>query len=344
MGEALRRDAEARRGWRHSLAFVVALLLACAPPRDARAQEGKTTRLTAGRFTIMAGDADLPLARTLLDSAQARDTFPGLPRPRDAVLIAIAPGMRQFHEWAGAGAPEWGAAIAIPSERRIVMQGSHAGSDAGEPVSVLRHELAHLALFETMGDLPPRWFDEGYASYCAREWARDEVLAASVGLVIAGVPPLDSLDEGFTGGAVRAGTAYALAYRAVADLAQIDTVRGLSLFLERWRVTGSMDKAMREAYGLTAAAFEKDWRARTMRRYGALALLANITALAAILGLVLIPLYAARRRRDRRRLDAMRAQEEATERAARQSAIEALLASAVPPPPPPGDGDSHGSR
>jgi hypothetical protein len=40
----------------------------------------------------------------------------------------------------------------------------------------------------------------------------------------------------------------------------------------------------------------------------------------------------------------MRAQEEATERAARQSAIEALLASAVPPPPPPGDGDSHGSR
>ncbi len=216
-----------------------------------------------------------------------------------------------------------------------MMQGSRAGSDAGEPVSVLRHELAHLALHETMGDLPPRWFDEGYASWCAREWARDEVLAASVALVLGGVPALDSLDEGFSGGAVRAGTAYALSYRAVADLAQLDSVRGLSLFLERWRATGSMDRAMREAYGLTKASFEQSWRARTMRRYGALAILANLTALTAILGVVLIPLYAARRRRDRRRLDAMRAAEEAAERAARRSAIEALLASAGPDRAPP---------
>jgi hypothetical protein len=301
------------------------------------AQDAKITRLTAGRFTVMAGDADLPLARTLLDSAAARDTFPGLPRPRDAVLIAIAGGARQFREWAGAGAPEWGAAVAIPGERRIVMQGSRAGSDAGEPVSVLRHELAHLALHETMGDLPPRWFDEGYASWCAREWARDEVLAASVGLVLGGVPALDSLDDGFTGGAVRAGTAYALSYRAVADLAQLDSVRGLSLFLERWRATGSMDRAMREAYGLTKSSFEQSWRARTMRRYGALAILANLTALTALLGVVLIPLYAARRRRDRRRLDAMRAAEEAVERAARRSAIEALLATAGPDRAPPPD-------
>ena len=57
-----------------------------------------------------------PLARALLDSARcARDTFPGLPRPRDAVLIAIAPDARRFREWAGPGAPEWGAAIAFPA-------------------------------------------------------------------------------------------------------------------------------------------------------------------------------------------------------------------------------------
>jgi type II secretory pathway component PulM len=98
-----------------------------------------------------------------------------------------------------------------------------------------------------------------------------------------------------------------------------------------------MDRAMREAYGLTKSSFEQSWRARTMRRYGALAILANLTALTELLGVVLIPLYAARRRRDRRRLDAMRAAEEAVERAARRSAIEALLATAGPDRAPPPD-------
>jgi hypothetical protein len=331
MGEALRRDAQTRRRGRRARALLLTVLALAAP--TARAQE--ITRLSGGRFTVGAAAPDLPLARTLLAQALARDTFPGLPRPRDPVAIMIAPDARRFREWTGPGAPEWGAAIAIPAERRIVMQGSSAGSDAGDPVNVLRHELAHLALYETMGDLPPRWFDEGYASWCAREWARDEALAASVGLVIGGVPPLDSLDEGFAGGAVRAGTAYALSYRAVADLAALDSVRGLALFLERWRATGSMDRAMRDAFGLTRASFEESWRRRTLRRYGALAVLANATVLFALLGLFLIPVYAARRRRDRRRLEAMRAAEAAVERKARESAIAMLLASAPGEPPPP---------
>jgi len=75
----------------------------------------------------------------------AQDTFPGLPRPRERVLIAIAPDAARFRELVGPNAPEWGAAIAMPDERRIVMQGSGAGSDAGDPRVVLRHELAHLA-------------------------------------------------------------------------------------------------------------------------------------------------------------------------------------------------------
>ena len=325
----MRRDAEARGGRRHARALGLLAGLSAVLAGAAPAQE--LSSLTGGRFTIVSALADRPLARTLLDSALAHDSFPGLPRPTEPVLVQVAPDARRFRDWSGAGAPEWGAAIAIPAARRIIMQGSAAGSDAGSPVPVLRHELAHLALHETMGDLPPRWFDEGYASWCAREWARDEVLAASVGLVLRGVPPLDSLDDGFTGGAVRAGTAYALSYRAVADLAALDSVRGLALFLERWRASGSMDRAMRDAFGLTQAAFEAQWRTHTMRRYGTLAVLANLAALTGLMGFLLLPLYASRRRRDRARLDAMRAAEAASERAARDSAIAALLAAARPP-------------
>jgi hypothetical protein len=301
-----------------------------------RAQDAPV-RLDGGRFTVVAYPADSRLAHSVLDSAQARDTFPGLPRPQHRVLIAIAPDARHFHEWAGPGAPEWGAAVAIPSEHRIVLQGGRAGSDAGDPMQVLRHELAHLALHEMLGDLPPRWFDEGYASYSAREWGRDEVLTTSVALVFHGVPPLDSLDNGFYAGAARANAAYALAYRAVAEMAALDPERGLALFFRYWKETGSLDLALRRAYGLTEAAFDQRWRSHTRRRYGALALLANATVAFGLLGLIIMPLYVLRLRRKRRELAELIAADESAERAAQESVLEELLAGQPEPeePPPP---------
>lgn len=299
---------------------------------------------------MVAFPSDLPLARSLLADAVRNDSFPGLPRPREHALIAIAPDSRRFREWTGAGAPDWGAAIAIPEEHRIVMQGSGAGSGAGDPRAVLRHELAHLALHESLGGLPPRWFDEGYAGYSAGEWSRDEVLSANIGLVVHGIPAsLDSLEDGFHGGATRASGAYALAYRAVSDLAALDPQHGLSLFFEYWKESGSMDVAMRKAFGLTKSGFESEWRSRTMHRYGVLALIANVSMLFALLAFLLLPLLWVRRRRDRGRMLALRKAEAASESAARASALDAILASAlvapqVLPPPSPSDGSTRSDQ
>ncbi|MBK5187241.1 MAG: hypothetical protein JJD97_03295 [Gemmatimonadaceae bacterium] len=348
MGEALRGDAEARRRGRGPGAQRLALvaLFASFAATGARGQSTEAQRLDSGRFTVVAFPSDLPLARSLLAEAARNDSFPGLPRPRERVLIAIAPDARRFREWTGAGAPDWGAAIAIPDQRRIVMQGSDAGSGAGDPRAVLRHELAHLALHEQLGSLPPRWFDEGYAGYAAGEWSRDEVLSANLGLVLHRIPAsLDSLEEGFHGGASRASGAYALAYRAVSDLAALDQQRGLSLFFAYWKQTGSMDQAMRKAFGLTQSGFEAEWRARTMRRYGALAVIANLSVLFALLGFLLLPLLWVRRRRHQRRLSALREAEAASEGAARASALDALLSAALtartgPPAPSGSDGST----
>jgi hypothetical protein len=282
-------------------------------------------RLDSGRVTVVAYPRDARLARSVLDSAVANDSFPGLPRSRERILIAIAPDDRRFRDWVGTGAPEWGAAVAIPSERRIVMQGSRAGSDAGNPMQVLRHELAHLALHEYLGDLPPRWFDEGYASYSAGEWGRDEVLTTSIALLAHGIPPLDSLDEQFYFDATRAQSAYALSYRAVASLASLDRERGLSLFFRYWKEDGSMEQAIRRAYGITGAGFEERWRKETARRYGALALAANMSVALGLIGLIVVPLYVMRLRSKKRRLAAMLAAELARERAERESALRAIL-------------------
>lgn len=296
---------------------------------SAAAQDPATVRgavrLDAGRFTVVAYPPDVALARTLLARAQAHDTFPGLPRPKEHVLLALAPDAARFREWVGPEAPEWGAAIAIPDERRIVMHGRDTGSDAGDPVAVLRHELAHLALHEFMGELPPRWFDEGYAGFAAGEWGRDESLATNVALLLHGTPSLDSLDAGFAGGARAAEQSYALAFRAVSDLASLDRERGLTVFLRTWRETSRFDPAVRAAYGMTGDAFERFWQTRTRRRYGVLALFANLSLATSVFLIAFMPLWVARRRRDRRRLAAMREADAAAEREERQSVMSALL-------------------
>lgn len=287
-------------------------------------------RFDQGRFTIAAASHDEHLARSLLNAAAANDSFPWLPRPTAPVLIVIAPDRRRFSELVGPYAPEYGAAIAFPEEQRIVMQGSRAASDAGDPLQVLRHELAHLALHEAMGRLPPRWFDEGYASLAAGEWGRDEVIVTNFALAWRGSPSLEALDSAFAGGPSRASGAYALSYRAVVELAALDPARGLNLFFRYWRQDRAIDPAIRQAFGLTQGQFEERWRRNTRRRYGALAIFADLTIGALVLLVLVIPLHIARRKRDRERLAIMAASEAALEARERADAIETLLKSVGP--------------
>ena len=330
MGKALRRGP-ADGGWRRGALTVLlaACALAGASPSLA-AQDEAPQRLDVGRFTAVYFPKDDALAHSLLRYAARTDTFPGLPRPRQRVLIAIAPDAARFRSWAGSNAPEWGAALAFPDSRRIVMQGSAAGSDAGDPQVVLRHELAHLALHEQLGDLPPRWFDEGYASLAAREWKREDALAANVALALRGAPSLDELEASFGGGSSLAQAAYALSYRAVAELASLDRERGLSLFFRYWKESGSMDVAIRRAYGMTLYGFEREYQSRTRRRYGALAVVADLSLVLFVVSVLMLPFFVARRVRDRKRLRAMLAADAAAERAAQASAIAFLLGEAAP--------------
>lgn len=331
----MRRDVAAARGRRRAGALILgalaaAALVVCPAPLPAQLPLG-LERQDLGRFTVAAAPHDAQLGRALLEAATRADTFPWLPRPQDRVLIVVAPDRRSFRELVGPVAPEYGAAVAFLAERRIVMQGSRAGSDAGDPIRVLRHELAHLALFEHMGDLPPRWFDEGYASVAAGEWGREDVLTTNLALALRGMPSLEVLEAAFAGSAARADAAYALAHRAVAELAALDPARGLTLFFEYWRETRALDPAIRRAFGLTQDAFEKHWRDRTRRRYGALAIFADLTLGALVLVFLVTPLYVLRRRRNQRRLAAMAHAEAEQERRDRESAIEALLRSVSSP-------------
>ncbi len=307
--------------------FACALLGFPAPvvSQPSAHQGSDLVRLMRGRFTIVSRPGDAALARSMVEAAQRNDTFPGLPRPRQSVHIDVAGDPASFRALIGPSAPEWGVAVAFPRSQRIVMQGRYAGAEEGNPLEILRHEIAHLALHEALGDLPPRWFDEGYAAYSAQEWSREEALATNFALVLRGVPSLDSLDNGFYSGAQRATGAYALAYTAVGELAALDRERGLALFFEHWQRTRSMDNAVRAAYGMTLARFEERWRSRTRRRYGALALVTDLAIIGTGVVGLLLPLQQLQRRRRKQRLAAMREAELAVERAQREQALEDIL-------------------
>ena len=79
----------------------------------------------------------------------------------------------------------------------------------------------------------------------------------SVALLVRGMPTLDSLNATFEGSAPRADAAYALAHRAIAELAALDPERGLTLFFQYWRETRSLEVAIRRAFGVTQAQFEE---------------------------------------------------------------------------------------
>ena len=323
------RGAVALGRWLRRAAASLAVLLLLAPA--SAAQDGAPERLDAGRFTVVYFPQDERLARSLLDGAARADSFPWLPRPRQRVLVAVAPDAKRFRQWAGPGAPEWGVALAFPDSRRVIIQGRAAGSEAGDPIETLRHELAHLALHEHLGHRPPRWFQEGYASVAAREWRRDDVLATNVALALRGAPTFDELERSFAGGSTAAQSAYALSYRAVAEMASLDPERGLTLLFQYWRNARSLDAAVRQAFGMTLAGFEKEFQRRVRRRYGLLALVADLSLVFLVTGVALLPFFASRRARDRRRLREMLAADAAAEQAERDSILAVMLGSETEP-------------
>jgi hypothetical protein len=258
------------------------------------------------------------------------------------VVIAVAPDAARFREWIGPTVPEWGAAVAIPAHSRVVVRGRAAGAAAGgDPRTVLRHELAQLALHDAMGDVPPRWFVEGYASFAAGEWGRDELLATNLALLFRPLPTLDALDRQLTAGAQEARSAYALSHRAVAELASLDPERGLSLMFAYWKDGGRLDRAVRRAYGITLDGFEERWQRRTRLRYGVLALVGDLTVATVFALAVMIPLSVARRRRDRGRMERLRRVDRMLDAraAAAGTTVEVLLGLADPPPPTTADAE-----
>jgi len=229
----------------------------------------------------------------------------------DTIHVYLAPDAEHWNRLTGGAVPEWGAGVADPGRGLIVIP--TFDWERTPPTALyrtLRHELAHVALQRYLGQArTPRWFTEGYAQWAAGEWDWDSAWRLRFAFVTGRAPPLDSLTLDWPVAEAEARIAYLLAASALAYLVDRSGERGLRIFLERWRDEVDFDRAFRSTYGLTMGQFEEDWRKYVRNTYGWPVLFTHSVFFWLVAAVLLLVLFAIRRRRDRAKLARLRATE-----------------------------------
>jgi hypothetical protein len=216
-----------------------------------------------GQVTAVAWPDQRDLALKLAARAGQSTSWPGLGvRTPGSLRLIIVPDGSYLDSLSGGRAPAWGAAVALPGTRTILLR-----ADQGDLYRTLRHELAHLALHESVKIRVPLWFDEGYAAWAAGEWSRFEGLELNLAVVRGSIPDFRGLDGSLRGSATTADAAYALAASAVVELSRRNPSGSLTPLMARLVGGQDFEAAVLASTGLTIAQFETEWRKAVRRRY-----------------------------------------------------------------------------
>jgi hypothetical protein len=253
-----------------------------------------------GQVTAVAWPRQLDLAIQLAEVADRPAEWPGLGRVSAGPMqLVVVPDARRLDSLTRGRAPRWGAGVALPGIRTIVIR-----ADGGNLPQTLRHELAHLALHQRVPVRVPLWFDEGYAGWAAGEWERLGVLELNLAVARGALPRLRALDGALRASETTADAAYALAYSAVSELAHRNPSGTLTPLLERLASGEDFDAAVLATTGLTVDRFEEAWQRSIRHRYGLVTwlLAGGGWLLVSVAVLLLVHL---RRRADRPRREAL---------------------------------------
>ena len=251
-------------------------------------------------MTVVAPRARQALGVALAEDADRSRLWPGVGRraPGPFVLV-IAEDSAEFARLSRGRAPGWGAGLAFPAERTIMLR-----ADLPELAQTLRHELAHLVLRDAVRTRLPLWFDEGYASWASGELGRMESLELNLAVASGKLPRFEALDAMLRGSASSADLAYTLAASAVAELSRRPPDGTVDRLVAHLGEGQGFDEALLASTGLTVDRFEASWQRSLRQRYSL------ITWLAAggfwgVMALAVIGLAWRRQRRDASRRAAL---------------------------------------
>jgi hypothetical protein len=198
---------------------------------------------------------------------------------------------------------------------------------------VFRHELAHLALHDAVGDRHvPRWFNEGFAVLASGETSFDRLWVLYTATLSDRLIPLSEVERSFPNDENDASIAYAQAVDIVRFLVRREDAHRFRSLVQSLRDGNDLDHAARHAYAIDLKTLEHEWREDVAKRYTFWPVLFSGTAVWAFaLGLFGL---AWRKRRKRARATLERwARDEAREDALRRMREDARVHIVLAPAP-----------
>ncbi len=264
-----------------------------------------------GAGFVWLAEADLaPVARILASREAPYRDFPGLDvagRPQ-GVRIVLLRDLACLAEL-GLGRPgaDWVAGVADSGAGVAAVRVERAGASIPAVATVLRHELAHLALDRATAGRAPRWLHEGYAQLASGSWEWDEAWRLRWTFLRGSGERLRGVSLDFPRDPEGARLAYQLSYTAVQTLWDLSGERGFAAFARALAAGNTEDQAFRSVFGITESQFADRWRRRIADRYGVLYTLSRVAFLWAALSLLLVWAALRRRRIKRERMEALRA-------------------------------------
>ena len=226
-------------------------------------QDSAPVAVQVGQVTAVARRPQVQLALELAEMADQPAAWPGMGvRTAGPLRLVVVPDARALAAATSGRAPTWGAGLAFPGSRTIMLR-----ADLPNLKQTLRHELAHLALHQAIRPRVPLWFDEGYASLAAGEWDRLDAFRLSWLVLRGQIPDFREVDGALRGGADAADQAYTLSMSAVVELGRLNPAGSLDSLLSRLERGTSFDSSVAATTGRTVGQFENDWRRSVRQRY-----------------------------------------------------------------------------
>ena len=206
----------------------------------------------------------------------------------------LASSQARFDSLTNERLPDWGVGAALLDSNLIVLRLD------GDVRSILRHEMAHLALHSVVKRVP-LWFHEGYAARSAGEWGRLGALRINWALMTGNAPSFGRVSQDIRSGPGHAKLAYALATAAMLYLERMGGDRGLEPLMANLAATQDLDAALRITHLVTLGQLELLWQKDLRRRYGWGVTIGSLTVFWTLVAVVLLSLWGRRRRRNAQR-------------------------------------------
>lgn len=279
-----------------------------------------------------------------------RDLEDWLGRPvlgKVRVDLARTPGEMATLAPRGAPYPEYASGVAYPELGLVLLTLTpRYPSENLDVVQVFRHELAHVALHDAVGEHPiPRWFNEGFAVMASGETSFERMWTLSSATLSDRLLPLSQVERSFPNDENKASVAYAEAADVVRFLIRREDRHRFRALVGELSSGRTLDGAAREAYGVDLVSLEHEWREDVAKRYTFWPILFSGTAVwAGVLGLFVFGWRKRRARskavlarwaRDEEREDQLRRLEESARIHIVLQRAPAGTATPIPAPAPP---------